>query len=290
MKKEARIISAASFLAVLMTSSLVWAAPGPLVEADWLKANLKRADVAVLDIRNQIDGGGAEAFAEGHIAGAVHSDYLKDNWRVARGEVVGLLPNVRDLEKKIGALGVSNNHHVVLVYGGVSSSDFGSAARIYWTFKYLGHDKISILNGGHAGWVIAEGALETGKGKKPLRQQFRASPRPQLLADIDEVRKIVDGKLDAALVDARPREQFLGKTKHPKAAAYGRLKDGIFQPESKSFDENPARLKSKQQLQTLFAELPASKTLVSYCNTGHFAATNWFVFSEITGSPGCKTV
>ena len=39
----------------------------PLVSVDWLKANLSDPAVIVLDIRSAIDGGGAEAYAAGHI-------------------------------------------------------------------------------------------------------------------------------------------------------------------------------------------------------------------------------
>lgn len=57
----------------------------PLVDADWLHANLERADLVVLDVRNEIDGGSAETYAEGHVPGSIYSDYMKDGWRVARG-------------------------------------------------------------------------------------------------------------------------------------------------------------------------------------------------------------
>jgi len=59
----------------------------PLVSTGWLKQHLKDADVVVLDIRSAIDGGGAEAYAAGHIPGAVHSDYDKAGWRVTRNGV-----------------------------------------------------------------------------------------------------------------------------------------------------------------------------------------------------------
>ncbi len=58
--------------------------PGPLVRADWLEARLGEPDLVVLDIRNAIDGGSAESYAEGHIPGAIYSNYLTDGWRVTR--------------------------------------------------------------------------------------------------------------------------------------------------------------------------------------------------------------
>jgi thiosulfate/3-mercaptopyruvate sulfurtransferase len=35
-------------------------------------------------------------------------------------------------------------------------------------------------------------------------------------------------------------------------------------------------------LERLFAAIPAN-SIISYCNTGHTAALNWFVLSEILG-------
>ena len=41
-------------------------------------------------------------------------------------------------------------------------------------------------------------------------------------------------------------------------------------------------LKSKAELQELFAPISA-QPVINYCNTGHQAATNWFVLSEVLG-------
>jgi thiosulfate/3-mercaptopyruvate sulfurtransferase len=32
----------------------------------------------------------------------------------------------------------------------------------------------------------------------------------------------------------------------------------------------------------------SNKEIVSFCNTGHWAATNWFVLSELVGDPDVK--
>jgi thiosulfate/3-mercaptopyruvate sulfurtransferase len=44
-------------------------------------------------------------------------------------------------------------------------------------------------------------------------------------------------------------------------------------------------LKSKGELERLFSVLPA-QPVINYCNTGHQAATNWFVLSELLARPG----
>ena len=46
----------------------------------------------------------------------------------------------------------------------------------------------------------------------------------------------------------------------------------------------PASLLPAEKLAALYAEVPPGP-VISYCNTGHTAATNWFVLSEVLGRP-----
>ena len=113
------------------------AVASPLVSPAWLSDKLDDEKIVIIDLRNKIDKGSYESFLQGHIPGAIHSDYLKDGWRVGRDGVVGLLPQAEQFEGLARRLGVSDDTHVVVVPAGVSSTDFGSAARAYWTFKVL---------------------------------------------------------------------------------------------------------------------------------------------------------
>ena len=142
MKKN--ILSAFSglFALVVFAAAPSFAAT-PLVNAGWVKDNIGKPDVVFLDVR-----GSAGAFRAGHIPGAVFTSYGRDKWRVEMQGVPGMLPPLKNLEKLIGGLGIGNDTHVVLVPGGYSSGDMGIATRIYWTFKVLGHDAVSILDGG----------------------------------------------------------------------------------------------------------------------------------------------
>ena len=98
----------------------------PLVDASWLESKLGDDRLVVIDLRNKLDGGGDETYLEGHIPSAVHSDYLRDGWRVGRDDVVGLLPEASQFEALARKLGVSSDSHVVLVPAGVGASNFGS--------------------------------------------------------------------------------------------------------------------------------------------------------------------
>src|SRR5262245_39791653 len=254
---------------------------GPLVSAAWLKDRLGDPDLVVLDIRSALDGGGAEAYQKAHIPGAVHSDYDKAGWRVTRGNIPLMLPTVPELEKLAGELGIDEDTEVVVVPAGVNVLDFGAAARVYWTLKVLGHGKVSILDGGFAAWT-ADPANPTESGRlAPSPRIFTATLDKSLLASIDDVEQ-ASRSGNASLVDARPATFFTGKVKHDKALAYGHIPGARNVDSALLYDAKTNRLKSKDELATILATVPVGP-VTSYCNTGHWAATDWFVLSEILG-------
>jgi thiosulfate/3-mercaptopyruvate sulfurtransferase len=278
-KARAGALAAIMTLGATFTASAAPAAQ-PLVSVEWLKAHLADKDVVILDIRSAIDGGGAKAYAEGHVPGSVHSDYDKAGWRVTRNNVPFMLPTTAELEKLIGDIGIDEDKHVVVVPAGVSFTDFGSAARTYWTLKVVGLKNVSILDGGVAAWRAAGLPLESGDNK-PSATIFTADVDKSLLAQGSEV-EAIESKGGATLIDARPASFFFGKEKAPNASAYGHI-PGALNLDSASYYESASnRLKPKVELAALSAQIPAGPA-VSYCNTGHWAATDWFVLHELLG-------
>jgi thiosulfate/3-mercaptopyruvate sulfurtransferase len=277
----------AAALAAMMTLGATFtasAAPAvdatPLVSVEWLKSKLNDKDVVVLDIRSAIDGGGAKAYSEAHIPGSVHSDYDKAGWRVTRNNVPFMLPTTAELEKLVGDLGIDEDKHVVVVPAGVNYTDFGSAARTYWTLKVVGLKNVSILDGGVAAWRAAGLPVESGE-RKPVATIFAANINKNLIAQGGEV-EAIESKGGATLIDARPASFFLGKEKAPNAAAYGHIPGSLNVDSATYYDSKTNRLKPKAELAALSAHVPAGPA-VSYCNTGHWAATDWFVLHELLG-------
>jgi thiosulfate/3-mercaptopyruvate sulfurtransferase len=252
----------------------------PLVSTGWLKQHLQDPDVFVLDVRSAIDGGGAEAYQKSHIPGAIHSDYDKAGWRVTRGGVPFMLPTLPELEKLIGELGIDEDTHVVVVPAGVSYTDFGSAARTYWTLKVAGVAKVSVLDGGYAAWSGEGSPVEAG-ASKPSPKIFTASLNKALLADSRDVLSI-ENSGGATLIDARPASFFAGKERAPAAKAYGHIPGAVNFDSATFYDPAANRLKPQAELAAIAATLPGGPA-VAYCNTGHWAATDWFVLSEILG-------
>lgn len=258
-------------------------AVAPLVDAAWIAKNHDRSGLTVLDIRNEIDGGSAATYREGHIPGAVYSNYLEAGWRTEVDGVPGLLPPVEMLEPLIGSLGIGNDTRVVIVAGGVGSTDMASATRVYWTFKAMGHDAVSILDGGYRGY-IAEVANPVERGwNAPEAKTFAARPRPELVAGLEDVRAAVEKK--TPLIDVRPAVQYLGQETSPVAKRAGTIPGAVNIPHSELVTQTGYFVGAERVRQLLKkAGVPPSGATITFCNTGHWGSLGWFALSEILGN------
>ena len=165
------------------------------------------------------------------------------------------------------------------VPAGVSVTDSGSAARVYWTLKIAGHPAVSILDGGFAAWQAAAYPVESGK-VTPTPSIFTVTLDERLLAEVEAVER----NTHATLVDARPPSYFSGKEKAPASKAYGHIPGAINLDSASFYDPVTNRLRPKEQLARIAASLPVGP-VVAYCNTGHWAATDWFVLAAVLGRP-----
>lgn len=253
----------------------------PLVPAEWLNDNLENDDLVVLDIRyNGVD---REAFAAGHIPGSIYDSY-RNGWRVEQGGVPGMLPEVAQLENKLGGLGIERDDTVVVVSTGDSSSDFGAAARIYWTLKVLGHEDVAILNGGYTGWE-QQGFPVSSEPTDVTESEYRADYQPQLVATADEVANAGDDGFQ--LVDSRSEEYFAGRAKAGPARVAGTIPDSLLLDNGTLVEgdaDGAAYFITRERLESLLEEASVnyeSTGTITFCNTGHLAATDWFALSEI---------
>ncbi|WP_349360385.1 sulfurtransferase [Stappia sp.] len=278
-----KLAAALAFAGSLALAQVAVAAPAvtPLVTGEWLERHLERDDVIVIDIRSPFAKSSREDYLKSHIPGAVWSEY-PGYWRTERDGVVGVLPSVDKLEAALSELGVSEDKAVVIVPHGTTSSEFGAAARIYWTFKYLGHDAVAILDGGFNGWV-AEGRPLASGGVTPVGDMFIANPRDSYLVSTQQVAAKLDS--DTVLLDGRPEAQFSGLEKHGKATRFGRIPGAVGLDQANFYDLEAGRLKDREEIAALVELTISDKSaeIVSYCNTGHWAATNWFVLHELAG-------
>lgn len=256
----------------------------PLVSPQWLAAHLDDPQLRIVDIRSAVDGGARVAYEQAHVPGAVHTDYAKDGWRATKGMATGLLPDTATLARLIGRLGVTPSHHVVIVSAGTSAGDFSAAARVYWTFKTAGHCAVSILDGGMAAWAADGEAVESGPGAAPAQATYPVALDNTWRCDCAAVARAA-GDGSAVLLDTRSAAYFEGREKSPQALRAGRVPGSLHLDHAAAFDKAALRLKPLADLARMFAGVP-ERPVMSYCNTGHQAATSWFILSELLHRPG----
>lgn len=272
----------------LLVSGHAFAAT-PLVDVAWIKEHSCDANIRVLDIRNQLDGASRTDYLKGHIPCAVYTDYLKGGWRDLVNKVPGQLPATNKISKLIGDLGIDDNTHVVIYHHGKNALDMGSATRIYWTLKVLGHDDVSILNGGYLAYAAVKGnKIEKGNNKVKAKT-FKANLRQDMLVSAMDVKNSLnDGK--TTLVDLRPHHQFIGINRHPKSARNGTIPGSKNFPESWMTINGGGTFRNKAELSKLYqlAKIDPNAEQIDFCNTGHWASLGWFASSEVMGNSKAK--
>jgi thiosulfate/3-mercaptopyruvate sulfurtransferase len=283
-------LAAAGLLTLMLgVGNSAWAATEPLVDVDWIKANSCADNVRVLDIRNELDGGSRTDYLRGHIPCAVYTDYLKGGWRAEdKNKVPGQLAPTDKLETLIGGLGIDNDTHVVIVPAGKNALDIGSAARMYWTFKVLGHDEVSLLDGGLAAYTKDEKNPLAKGSEQPESRTFKADVREEMLVDKEDVQAALEA--GTLLVDNRPHDQYIGINRHPNAARKGTIPGAENLPENWLTDNNGGSFRDAETLRKLYAlaEVPTEGPQINFCNTGHWAALGWFASHELLGNEDAK--
>lgn len=250
------------------------AAFGPLLSPAELAEVLDAGDPLVLDIRSADEKG----YAGGHLEDAVNAPY-----GLFRGPETnpGQVPSEAELTQVLRGLGVNVDVPVVIVHQGKDETDFGAAARVYWTLKSSGVKDLAILNGGVDAWKGAGYALDTA-AVIPQPSTIEVSFSDRWLADAEDVAAVVEGEDAGLLLDARPESFWNGDEAHPAAAKPGTLPQSRYFTHTGWFSAGPA-IVDADAAKRLAREngLSGSEQLVSFCNTGHWAATNWFALSEL---------
>ncbi|WP_158284696.1 sulfurtransferase [Oricola cellulosilytica] len=263
--------------AVTLTSAAAYAAPQgwePLLEpAELLQILEQNDDVRVIQISGEA--------AHPHIAGTVYSKYA--DWR-GPAENPGALRDVDTFEKLVRSLGINADTPVVVVNEGKDQTDMGTAARVYWTLKSLGVEDLALLNGGLKAWVDAK--LPTTTETTTVQpSDFDAQWSDQWRVSTTEVEQLVESG-DARLIDARPNGFFEGNVwtiaRPGTIRGAGNLTYDVWFDGDRMVGPGKAR-----EIANSYGQEDAPVT-VSFCNTGHWAAINWFALSELAGVEDTK--
>ncbi|TCP42829.1 sulfurtransferase [Rhodovulum marinum] len=260
---------------------------GPLIDAQSLAGARETVDPLILDIRpGKVEDSEKTHFEVGHIPGAVHAPY--NLFRGPKENPGALIPEDK-LTEVLRSLGVTLDRPTVIVHQGTDQTDFGSAARVYWTLKSSGVSPLAILNGGMNAWQEAKLPVETGP-VTPTPSDVTISFSHEWLATTGDVEQIVAGTQPGELIDARTQAFWEGNAKHDAAARPGTLPQSRYFTHSNWFGSDRPALIEPGVVERLAAEngFGQGDQLVSFCNTGHWAATNWFALSELAGIEGVR--
>ncbi|MEP2924497.1 MAG: sulfurtransferase [Bauldia litoralis] len=276
-----RLPIAIAALAAFASPALALDGAGPLVDAAWVVDHAGQENVVIVDVRGDVEN--TDLGDKPYIAHAVSAPYGTAGWRTEIDGVPGKIPPVADITGLIESLGIDNDDHVVIVPWGTDSTEFGSATRIYWTFRYLGHDAVSILDGGWRQYDAA-GGERVAEPVTPETSSFEVTINDTLLATTEDVLAALENK--TPLVDGRPVEQFRGESKSPVVAAAGTIPGSVNLPHSELYSGEYAQFAQPETVAALASAVGvgADNANITFCNTGHWASVAWFGLSEVLGN------
>ena len=192
------------------------ASVGPLVSAAWLAERLGDPDLRVLDATwylPHLRRSAHAEFLEAHVPGAAYFDIdaIADHHR----GLPHMLPDPTVFADAVGALGVGDGDQVV-VYAG---KYLVASARVWWTFRAFGHERVAVLDGGFPRWRQEGRPVESGE-PSPVRRRFTAHFHPELVTSLEAVRRNLETRR-TQIVDARSAGRFAGTEPEPREGLRG---------------------------------------------------------------------
>jgi len=240
---------------MLLSMALLWSATAFgasfMVDGEQLAADMKQGKLRLIDAET------AESYQRAHLPGAAHLPYLdledfEENLKNGQPAFAQLAAS------KFAALGLTREADIV-VY---DSGDGRAASAIWYMLRFLGHQKVRILDGGFRKW-LKEGRPLTQEAPKLSKATYLPKPRSDWAVktqDVDPRRALV--------LDARSLAEYAGKDN-------GGAKQGGHIPGAKSFPwtqltDELATFKSPEAMKKALAAagITPEKEVVTYCNGG----------------------
>lgn len=253
-----------------MTSGPEPLARDPLVSTEGLAAKLGEPGLKVVDATfylPHLERDARADFEEAHLPGAVFFDIdaISDH----RDPLPHMLPDAKAFEDAVGALGIGADDRVV-VYGG---RGLIASARVWWTFRVFGHERVAVLDGGSAKWKKEGRPVESG-APSPAPRRFVATLRQELIADLTRMLGILKRR-DAQIVDARSRGRFAATEPEVRPGLRGGHIPGSKNlPYAELFSPADDVLRPDADVRAAFegAGLDLSRPVVATCGSGVSAA------------------
>src|SRR5437867_4710630 len=152
-----------------------YAHPEVLVSTDWVKENLGKPGIKLVEI--DVD---TKAYEAGHI-----EDAIGFNWQTQlQDQVKRDILSQSALEELLGSHGISNQDTLIL-YG---DNNNWFAAYALWLFKLYGHRDVRLMDGGRVKWLNESDKKLVTEKPTPKRTKYgAAAPDLALRARVTDV-------------------------------------------------------------------------------------------------------
>jgi len=232
----------------------------------------------------EVDYDPENAYRQGHIQGASLIWWKRDiNDPITRDII-----SKAQFEDLLSRNGVTAQSEVVL-YG-----DFNNwfAAFVFWIFKYYGHEKVQIMNGGRKKWEIENRSYTKDEPQIPKTNYVAQPPNEGLRAYLFDVRRALE-KSDTVLVDVRSPKEFSGEITAPAeypmehAQRGGHIPNANNIPWASAVNDTDGTFKSVEELKKIYETkgVTPDKDVICYCRIGERSSHTWFVLKYLLGYP-----
>jgi thiosulfate/3-mercaptopyruvate sulfurtransferase len=237
----------------------------PLVSTDWLAAELGAADLRVVDgtwHMPQLKRDARAEFVRAHVPGAVFFDI--DEVADRTTSLPHMLPTPEAFARAVGALGIGDGDRLVIY----DTRGVVSAARVWWTFRVFGHERVGVLDGGLRKWTAEGRPVEAGE-PRPAPRPYTARFHPELVRNFGQMRANLDGAGEQVL-DARSAGRFHGTEPEPRPGLRGGHIPGSLNLPYETLYRPDGTLLPTPRLEQAFAAagLDLGKPIVTTCGSG----------------------
>lgn len=245
------------------------------ISAEQLYALMGRDTVKILDGSWALDGTDmSTSFRCAHIPTAQFFDL--DDISDHSQNLPHMAPPPAQFADAVGKLGISEADHVVIY----DQQGLFSAARVWWTFKLMGHARVQVLAGGFPAWTTSSRPV-SDKVETPIPKAYQPQYNADMVATIDDLLASI-GQSEFAIFDARSRARFEATAPEPRAGLTGgHIPCSLSLP----FGELLAngQLKPAKDLNSIFERLGLTlgQTAITTCGSGVTAAIISLALHEI---------
>ncbi|MDE2589872.1 MAG: sulfurtransferase [Patescibacteria group bacterium] len=249
-----------------------------MIDTESVSKNLANKTVKLVEV----DYDPENAYRQGHLQGATLIWWKRDiNDPVTRDIV-----NKSQFEELMSKNGITPESEVVL-YG-----DFNNwfAAFVFWIFKYYGHEKVKIMNGGRKKWELEKRPYTKEEPQIQRTRYVSFPPNEGLRAYLFDVKRAIERK-DAVLVDVRSPKEFSGEITAPpeypmeNAQRGGHIPRANNIPWATAVNDADGTFKSVEELRKIYESkgVTQDKDVICYCRIGERSSHTWFVLKYLLG-------